>query len=134
MSRELTDTTGTSAIIDTVDDGPIRSYRVRLADDSVPAGRADFIEADAAERVRIFFHTEVDAASGGRGLAGLLVRTALSDAIDDGVVVVPVCRLFRAHLTKHGDAYLAEGGRFRAPSPADVALVGHAVRGTHRSS
>lgn len=129
MTREFTDTTGAPATIDVVERGPIRSYVVRLAADSAPAGRADFVESDAGGRARVFFHTEVDPAFSGRGLAGLLIRRALSDAIDEDIVVVPVCRLFAGHLSKHGDDYVADGGRYRAPRPADVALVGRAVRG-----
>lgn len=129
MSRDVTDKTGAAATVEVVGEGLIHSYAVRLEDEVARAGRADFVESDTDERARIFFHTEVDSAFNGRGLAGILIRAALSDAIDEGIVVVPVCPLFVAHLRKHGDAYLAEGGRFRAPHPADVALIGRAVRG-----
>lgn len=37
-----------------------------------------------------YFHTEVDQEFGGRGLAGLLVREALTDSIRKNITVVPV--------------------------------------------
>lgn len=129
MSTEVIDATGESASIDVVERGAIRSYVIGLADGSAAAGRADFVEDEGAAPTRIFFHTEVDPAFSGRGLAGLVIRTALADAIDDAVVVVPVCPLFAAHLRKHGDAFVGAGGRFRAPRPADLAIVGRAVSG-----
>ena len=46
-----------------------------------------------------------------------------------GVTVVPVCPLFASHLRDHGDAYVAEGGRFRKPRPADIAFVRRVMRG-----
>ncbi|MGU3292966.1 GNAT family N-acetyltransferase [Williamsia sp. M5A3_1d] len=64
-------------------------YRDRTDDD----GRAQ----------RIFFHTEVDEAFGGRGLGTLLVRGALEAMRDNGTRVVPVCPLFAAYLRKHDD-------------------------------
>lgn len=123
MSREFTDASGASVTVEIIADRPVRSYAVAIAGSPTHVGRADFVDPDAGERERIFFHTEVDPEFGGRGLAGILVRTALADAIDEGVTVVPICRLFMAHLRKHGDEYLAEGGRFRTPRPTDVALV-----------
>ncbi|MEO9326783.1 GNAT family N-acetyltransferase [Gordonia aurantiaca] len=52
---------------------------------------------------RIFFHTEVDGAFGGRGLATILVREALDDARARGLVIVGVCPLVAAFLEKHPD-------------------------------
>lgn len=123
MSREFTDSTGVPVTVEIIGDGPVRSYAVFVTEGTTPVGRADFVDPESSERERIFFHTEVDPEFGGRGLAGILVRTALADAVDDGLTVVPICRLFMAHLRKHGDDYLAEGGRFRTPRPTDVALV-----------
>lgn len=128
MTRELTDATGSTVFIELVDSARIRSYSIRLASVSSPAGRADYLEPESDEAVRVFFHTEVDPEFSGRGLATQLIRAALGDAIEENIVVVPVCPLFAAYLRKHGAAYLAEGGRFRVPRRADLALVSQAVR------
>lgn len=130
MSEEPTGAAAQTVVVDRVDGDPIRSYSIRIEGGSAHAGRADYLDSAAAERDRIFFHTEVDPEFSGRGLAGQLVRSALEDAITENVMVVPVCPLFAAHLRKHGDAYVADGGHYRAPRPADLALVGRAV---HRS-
>lgn len=127
MIRELTDNTGASVTIEVVGEGSVRSYAARLADSPTPAGRADFVDA-ADEHTRIFFHTEVGREFHGRGLAGLLIRSALADAIEENTLVVPVCRSFAGHLRTNGDAFIAQGGRFRAPRPADLAVIGRAVR------
>jgi hypothetical protein len=128
MTRELTDATGSTVFIESVDGVPIRSYSIRLAPESSPVGRADYLEPESDEAVRVFFHTEVDPEFSGRGLATQLIRTALGDAIAQKIVVVPVCPLFAAYLRKHGEAFLAEGGKFRVPRRADLALVSQAAR------
>jgi hypothetical protein len=77
---------------------------------------------------RIFMHTEVDDEFAGRGLAALLVREALADTMCAGLTVVPVCPLFARHLKKHGDEFLADGGKFRLPTGADIDSVMRLVR------
>lgn len=128
MTRELTDATGSTVFIESVASAPIRSYSIRPASESSPVGHADFLEPESDEAVRVFFHTEIDPEFSGRGLATQLIRTALGDAVEEKIVVVPVCPLFAAYLRKHGEAFLAEGGRFRVPRRADLALVSQAVR------
>ena len=103
---------------------PISSYTVDLANEST-VGRANFV--DSPDGDRIFFHTEIDEEFGGRGLAGLLVREALADSMRKRLTVVPVCPLFARHLREHGDEFVANGGAFRRPTPADIALVKSAV-------
>ncbi|QSB16653.1 N-acetyltransferase [Natronosporangium hydrolyticum] len=105
---------------------PIGTYTADLADGS-PVGRVDFVDSPQAEGERVFFHTEVDRRFGGRGLAGLLVREVLKDSIRRSVTVVPVCPLFARHLAKHGDEFVADGGKFRQPTPGDLALVKRAT-------
>lgn len=122
MTEELTDKTGAPVTISLDESRPIGAYTVHLAD-GTPAGRADFIDAPEADGERIFFHTEVDQEFGGRGLGGLLVREALAASIGKNLTVVPVCPLFASHLDRHGDPFVADGGRFRKPTPADVELV-----------
>lgn len=106
---------------------PIGTYTVHL-DGGPPAGRVDFVDSPDEEDERIVFHTEVDPEHGGRGLAGVLVREVLADSIRTGITVVPVCPLFARHLAKHGDEFVREGGTFRKPTKADIALAMRAAR------
>lgn len=50
---------------------------------------------------RIFHHTQIDDAHGGRGLAGTLVREALTATRDDGLRIVPVCPYVRRWVGSH---------------------------------
>ncbi|MFE1167342.1 GNAT family N-acetyltransferase [Nocardiopsis sp. NPDC058789] len=127
MTEQRTDRTGAPVSVDLRRTGAVGAYTVSV-DDGTLAGRADFVDTPRATDERVFFHTEVDAEFGGRGLAGLLVREALADSIRRNLTVVPVCPLFARHLERHGDEYRAEGGRFRRPRPADLALVEETVR------
>jgi len=127
MTRELVDRTGTPVTVALERAEPVSAYTVTVAGERV--GRADFLDGPDA-RERVFFHTEVDPRFGGRGLAGLLLREALADSAREGLTVVPVCPFFARHLATHGDDYLAEGGSFRRPVRADMALVRRAAQGT----
>ncbi|WP_197383693.1 GNAT family N-acetyltransferase [Mycolicibacterium mengxianglii] len=127
MTQQFTDKTGARVTVSLVEAQPISAYTVSLADGS-RVGRADFVDSLPADGDRIFFHTEVGEEFSGRGLAGLLVREALTDSIRKNLTVVPVCPLFAAHLKKHGSEFLADGGKFRRPTRADIALV---PRATH---
>ncbi|TCC06246.1 GNAT family N-acetyltransferase [Kribbella soli] len=124
MADGLIDNNGASVTVSLQVTRPISSYTVNLADES-PVGRADFV--DSPDGDRIFFHTEIDQEFGGQGLAGLLVREALADSIRKNLTVVPVCPLFARHLRKHGEEFVADGGVFHRPTPADIALVKRSV-------
>ncbi|MGW3988806.1 GNAT family N-acetyltransferase [Streptomyces sp. NPDC004830] len=50
---------------------------------------------------RIFFHTEIDDAFAGRGLASELVGRALADVRASGKRIVPVCPYVAKYLKKH---------------------------------
>lgn len=127
MAEELTDRTGASVVVGIEIADPISSYTVAVGGGS-PVGRAEYVDHPGAVAERIFFHTEVDPAFEGRGLAGHLLREALADSIRDGRTVVPVCPLFARHLEKRGEEFVAAGGAFRAPTGADVALVARLAR------
>ena len=127
MTPARTDRTGAPVTVEIEPASPISAYVVRVADGTT-ASRADFIDSSPGADERIFFHTEVDEAFGGRGLAGLLVREALEQSIREGLTVVAVCPLFARHLRDHGDAFVAEGGAFRRPTSDDIALVARAIR------
>ncbi|MGY3334314.1 putative GNAT family acetyltransferase [Streptomyces filamentosus] len=50
---------------------------------------------------RVFFHTEVDDAYAGQGLASVLVAQALDDVRAAGMRIVPVCPYVAKFLKKH---------------------------------
>ncbi|GHG07869.1 GNAT family N-acetyltransferase [Streptomyces filamentosus] len=50
---------------------------------------------------RVFFHTEVDDAYAGQGLASILVTQALDDVRAAGMRIVPVCPYVAKFLKKH---------------------------------
>lgn len=87
-----TDKTGAEAVV-AKEEG-----RYTIAVDGKPVGLADFADRD---NQRVFYHTEIDPAYGGRGLATILVEGALNDARDDGKRVVPVCSMVVTVLKKH---------------------------------
>jgi uncharacterized protein len=83
-------------------------FEIRIGD--VVAGLAAYV--DSGEQ-RIFFHTEVGDEFGGRGLAGTLVREALTATRDAGLRIVPVCPYVKKWLASHG----AETGLASAVDP-----------------
>lgn len=93
---EPTETTGSDPQISHV---PERQ-RFEIAVDGSRAGLAAYVED--GER-RIFHHTEVDDAYEGRGLAGQLVREALTRTRDDGRRIVAVCPYVARWLSRHAD-------------------------------
>jgi predicted GNAT family acetyltransferase len=52
-------------------------------------------------RQRVFFHTEVDDAFGGRGLATVLIGEALTKTRAQGWRIVPVCPTVTAYVKEH---------------------------------
>lgn len=128
MTKTLTDRSGATVKVKVESGSQVGSYTMSLEDGST-VGRADFVDPPGSGHDRIFFHTEVEEAFGGRGLAGLLVREALDDSIRKNVTVVPVCPVFARHLKLHGSEFTARGGVVRRPTPADFALVTRAARG-----
>lgn len=74
-----------------------RRYEIR--DDDTVVGFTQYRTPDGKQRV--FFHTEVDPAYGGLGLAGRLVSFALADVADTGERIVPICPYVAKYLRKH---------------------------------
>ncbi|WP_193047824.1 GNAT family N-acetyltransferase [Mycolicibacterium baixiangningiae] len=126
-TQQFNDNSGARVTVSLDEAQPISAYTVSLTDGS-PVGRAEFVDSPEADGERIVFHTEVGEEFRGRGLAGLLVREALTDSIRKNLTIVPLCPLFAAHLKKHGGEFLADGGRFRRPTAADIALVTRVTR------
>ncbi len=78
-------------------DAPER-HRFEVSVDGATVGFCDY--ADEAG-VRAFPHTEVDEAYGGRGLATVLIRTALDASRVAGLTVRPQCAAVRHFIDKH---------------------------------
>lgn len=71
----------------------------------IEVGEEAFVDVaavgDGAAPERVFFHTSVSDAYAGRGLASVLVRGALDDAVSSGYRIVPVCPYVAAWLKKY---------------------------------
>lgn len=68
---------------------------------SVDGNKAGFTEYVDSGDQRIFPHTEVDDAFGGRGLATILVGEALEATRAGGLRIVPVCEMVAGYIDKH---------------------------------
>lgn len=75
--------------------------RFSISVDGEQAGFAQFVDDDGR---RVFFHTEVDKAFSGQGLAGKLVAQALDETRRAGLRVVPVCS-YVEKFTKENSEY-----------------------------
>lgn len=75
-------------------------FEARVGD--IVAGFAEYLdhERDGAV-VRDFPHTLVHEEYGGRGIAGKLAGTALDDARQRGLTVIPSCSFVEAFIRKH---------------------------------
>lgn len=72
--------------------------RYTISVEGTPVGLADYY--DRGDQ-RVFHHTEIDPAYGGRGLATILVEEALNATRDEGKRIVPVCSMVVTVLKKH---------------------------------
>ena len=77
-------------------------HRYEVLADGEVVGAADYLDHPGpGSPERIFFHTEVDDAHAGQGLAARLAGFALDDAVRAGLTVVPVCPYIKAYLRRH---------------------------------
>lgn len=84
-----------------VRDDPAR-HRFDILVDGAQAGYSLYTHpAENPDQQRIFYHTVIDDAFGGRGLAGTLTSAALEASIADGYRIVPVCPYVVRWLGKH---------------------------------
>lgn len=76
--------------------------RFTISVDGTQAGFTEFIDhtTDSGSQ-RIFPHTEIDEAFGGRGLATILVAEAVESTRAAGLRIVPVCSMVAGYLDKH---------------------------------
>lgn len=85
--------------------------RYALDDDGKLIGAAHFRDFAGVERTeRIFFHTVVDDAYAGQGLASVLAKFALENTVAGGAKIVAVCPYIKAYVAKHAEfqPYLVE--------------------------
>ncbi|QGU08045.1 hypothetical protein COCCU_10630 [Corynebacterium occultum] len=108
-----TDKHGTSVSV--VKEEHLHRFSLRYPDTAELAG---FTEYRDREGERIFFHTEIDEAFGGRGLAGIVVTQALAATTAEGLKIVAVCPFVKTHLERKG-----HDGPFRNPTPADITWI-----------
>ncbi|MFJ9428360.1 GNAT family N-acetyltransferase [Streptomyces sp. NPDC101490] len=73
-------------------------HRYEILVDDRRAGLTAYRDRD---RQRVFFHTEIDDAHAGQGLASILVEQALTDVRASGRRLVPVCPYVAKFLKKH---------------------------------
>ena len=73
-------------------------FEVYLGDEL--AGFAEYLDH---EQQRLFFHTEIGEQFGGKGLAGTLIRHALTATVDAGLRIVPLCPFVKSFVDKHDD-------------------------------
>jgi predicted GNAT family acetyltransferase len=74
--------------------------RYELLLDGAVVGFSEYRDRDGR---RIFVHTIVDPAHGGRGLGNRLARAALDDALAREMPVVARCPFIRAWIERHPD-------------------------------
>jgi predicted GNAT family acetyltransferase len=94
--------------------------RFALLDGETTIGAAHYRELETAGGIeRVFFHTVVDEAYAGQGLAGKLAAAALSGTVEEGHKIVPVCPYIKVYVTKHHeyDADLVK------PTPEHLAIL-----------
>jgi len=81
----------------TVVDQPERErYEISVAGE--PAG---FTQYRLRPGLVAFVHTEIDPAREGEGLASRLIATALDDARERGLAVLPFCPFVNAYIERH---------------------------------
>ncbi|MFE3500298.1 GNAT family N-acetyltransferase [Kitasatospora sp. NPDC059160] len=73
-------------------------HRYEILVDGELAGFTEYLDHDGQ---RVFYHTLVEEAFAGRGLAGQLVQEALTDVRAAGKRIVPICPYVAKFLTKH---------------------------------
>ncbi|MGW8762669.1 GNAT family N-acetyltransferase [Streptomyces sp. NPDC055815] len=90
----MTEQTATAPVVRRVD--PRHRYEILV--DGERAGLTAYRDRDDR---RVFFHTEIDDAHAGQGLAAILVEQALTDVRASGMRIVPVCPYVAKFLKKH---------------------------------
>lgn len=77
------------------------AHRFEIHDGDSRVGLTQYAVVSPDGVHRVFFHTEVDDAYSGQGLAAQLVRAALDETIESGHRIVAVCPYVAAYVRKH---------------------------------
>ncbi|MFB7513159.1 GNAT family N-acetyltransferase [Streptomyces sp. NPDC056144] len=94
----MSEQTTTAPVVRDVD----TRHRYEILVDGKRAGLTAYRDRDRDDaHQRVFFHTEIDDAYAGQGLASVLVEQALTDVRASGKRIVPVCPYVAKFLTKH---------------------------------
>jgi len=88
----LTDKTGAPVTISK------EPHQFTISVDGKTVGLEAFAERDGQ---RVFYHTEIDDAFGGRGLGTVLIAEALAATRADGLRIVAVCPMVAGYVKKH---------------------------------
>lgn len=88
----LTDKTGEPVAVSRED------AKFTIAVEGKTVGLMAFVELG---KQRVFYHTQVDEAYGGRGLATVLIGEGLAATRADGLRIVAVCPTVAAYVKKH---------------------------------
>ena len=76
--------------------------RFEMLDAGNVIGKAAYKEYDGgASPERIFYHTVINEEYGGHGLAAKLAKMALTETIEAGRAIVPVCPYIKKYIGKH---------------------------------
>ncbi|MFF1649394.1 GNAT family N-acetyltransferase [Streptomyces sp. NPDC058240] len=75
-------------------------HRYAIQVDGTTAGFTVYRDRDGQ---RVFYHTEIDDAFAGQGLASVLVTEALNDVRRSDMRIVPVCPYVAKYLKKHDE-------------------------------
>ena len=95
--------------------------RYEVLDGDTVIGQAAYV--DDGEGHRIFYHTVIDKAYGGQGLAGRLAAHALDETVADGLKIVPVCPFIKKYVRKNTQY----AGSVQRPTPALLAVLDTAL-------
>lgn len=78
-----------------------QARRFELREGERLIGEARYTPASSDDSARIFFHTEVDDAYQGQGLAARLAESALDETLADGKRIVPICSYIAGYVRRH---------------------------------
>ncbi|MGV9189430.1 GNAT family N-acetyltransferase [Arcanobacterium canis] len=113
MFDNLTDKNGHPVEMKFDDEG----HNILLFVDGQPAGELEFWDNGDE---RLFPHTGVREEFEGRGLGTLLIKQGLEIANEEGKTAVAICPMVKHYLSKNGESYENEGGKFRMGSGAEI--------------
>lgn len=94
------------------------AHQFEVRDGESVIGKAEYVETPDGTQ-RIFFHTEVDEAYAGQGLAVQLAQLALETTVADGRRIVPVCPFIARYVQKHPEYH----PHVDQPTPAHLQAV-----------